>query len=114
MLLSESKDKPLGYCEEQTDSDNFFPAISVTMTLRSSMYATSLPRNDEQMKGLCPSLAYGRFDLIEKSFQRNEADESLDVKSPSNVFAMPIIFPSTGILSSSLNSRPLFLFHTAQ
>lgn len=76
------------------------------MTLRFLTYATFLPQNDEQIKGLSPSLAYGTLDLIEKSSQRNEADESLAVNYPFNVFAIPITFPLTGIFLSSVNSRP--------
>lgn len=68
MLSSESKDNPLGELEEQTNSDNFFPLVSVTMTLSSLTYATFLPQNDEQMKGLFPFLAYGILDLIENHY----------------------------------------------
>lgn len=95
MLSSESNDRPLGLLEVHRYSDNFFSSMVVTITLRSLMYATFLPQNDEQMKGLSPDLTYGNLDLIEKSLQRNEADESSAVKNPSMVFANPCMIPST-------------------
>lgn len=68
MLSSESKDNPLVELEEQTNSDNIFPLVSVTKTLSSLTYATFLPQNDEQMKGLFPFQAYGILDLIENHY----------------------------------------------
>lgn len=90
IFSSESKDTPLGLLLEQEYSNNFFPAVSMTRTLYSVMYAPFLPQNDEQIKGLSPNLTYGRSELIEKSLQRNEAKILLAEKNLSVIFAFPI------------------------
>lgn len=78
------------------------------MPLHFVVYATFLPQNEEQIKGLSLDLTYGISDLIEKSLQRNEAQDSLAVKNPSVIFAIPITVFSTVIRSVSTNCVPRF------
>lgn len=95
ILSSESKDMPLILPPEQEYSESLFPLVSMTMTLPYVVYATFLPQNDEQMKGVYPDLLHGKLNFIVKSPHRNETDVSLAVKKPSMVLAIPRTSPST-------------------
>lgn len=99
-LPSASKDNPTCFLPEQEYSDSLFPLVSMTMTPPSVLYAIFLPQNDEQMTGQSLNLPFCRLHFIEKSLKRNVVDDLLAVTNPSNVFAIPMTLPLTGILST--------------